>query len=72
MRAGLVHDALYQLIREGFLPIEARSIADDMLCQLCIEDGMWAWRARAWKWAVCKFAKSAAEWGAERKVLTAP
>ena len=72
MRAAFVHDALYQMIREGFLPAECRNIADDLLCQICIEDGMWPWRARVWKWAVIKFAKSAASWDNERKVLTAP
>ena len=72
MRGSLVHDALYQLIREGFLPMEARETADNMLEQLCIEDGMWRWRAKAWRWAVSTFAKNAAEWKNEHKIVTAP
>ncbi|MCW5657440.1 MAG: hypothetical protein KIT60_07035 [Burkholderiaceae bacterium] len=47
MRGSLVHDALYQLMRDGVLE-EAlhRAPADQALRRLCIEDGMW--RLRAW------------------------
>jgi hypothetical protein len=72
MRASLVHDALYQLIREGFLPMEARKTADDVLHQICVEDGMNPVRARLWKIAVKYFAGSAAEWKSERTIITAP
>jgi len=40
MRGSLAHDALYQLIREGLLPPEARRTADEILYRLCREDGM--------------------------------
>ena len=40
MRGALVHDALYQMIRLGQLPLEARKQADEMLKVLCLEDGM--------------------------------
>ena len=48
-RAGLVHDALYALIREGWLNRDKwRQPADRLLYDLCREDGM-AWlRARAY------------------------
>lgn len=46
MRGSLVHDALYQLIRQGMLPTDARGHADRLLRRLCQEDGMTA--ARAW------------------------
>jgi len=46
MRGSLVHDALYQFIRERLLPIGAKDLADRLLQQLCREDGMSA--ARAW------------------------
>lgn len=46
MRGSLVHDALYQLIREGKLPLEAREQADKELKRICIEDGMNS--VRAW------------------------
>lgn len=59
MRGSLVHDALYQLIREGHLPRDAKVSADNELRDVCIEDGMT--RARAW-WvhlAVHRFGHSA-------------
>lgn len=40
MRGGLVHDALYQLMREGLLPVSCRELADKELQKICIEDGM--------------------------------
>ncbi len=45
MRAGLVHDALYQLMRLGLLPIKYRPNTDSELRLVCIEDGMIAFRA---------------------------
>lgn len=46
LRGSLVHDALYQLIRMGLLPREAREAADQELKTICLEDGMT--RLRAW------------------------
>lgn len=46
MRASLVHDALYQLIREGILPTSKRKKADKLLREMCLADGMS--RPRAW------------------------
>ena len=46
MRGSLVHDALYQLIREGVLDSKYRKAADEILRTICIEDGMS--RIRAW------------------------
>ena len=46
MRGALVHDALYQLIRNKLLPEATwRKFADKELRDICIEDGMWEWRA---------------------------
>ncbi len=58
-RAALVHDALYQLIREGCLPRECKDIADKELHDVCIMDGMS--RLRAWyvHKAVQRFGRSA-------------
>ena len=47
MRGSLVHDALYQLMREGVLNYKVhRQRADEILRELCLEDGMS--RFRAW------------------------
>lgn len=46
MRASLVHDALYQLMREGLLDSSQRLYADRLLRTLCRQDGMS--RFRAW------------------------
>ncbi|MGD9115936.1 MAG: DUF1353 domain-containing protein [Dehalococcoidia bacterium] len=46
MRGSLVHDALYQLMREGVLDREQdRKRADEILRELCLEDGMCSFRA---------------------------
>ncbi len=39
MRASLVHDAVYQLLRSG-LDAKWKNAADELLYRLCIEDGM--------------------------------
>ena len=45
MRGSLVHDALYQLIGEGLLPLSQRAAADAELRRICLEDGMSSIRA---------------------------
>ena len=40
MRGSLVHDALYQLIREGELGPGQRRMADGLLHEICLADGM--------------------------------
>jgi hypothetical protein len=46
MRGSLVHDAMYQAIRMGLLPVEYKDLADRILQLVCIEDGMS--KIRAW------------------------
>lgn len=56
MRGSLVHDALYQLMREGLLsPVTWRLVADEELRRICIEDGMPAIRA-AWVYDALRLA----------------
>jgi len=53
MRGSLVHDALYQLIRNGLLPGKGcQQAADDLLFEICREDGMSWLRAILWWKAV--------------------
>ena len=61
MRGSLVHDALYQLIREKKINMNQRRRADAILQEICLEDGMS--KIRAWWvfWGVWLFGKSAAE-----------
>ena len=73
MRGSLVHDALYQLMREaGLDKAKWREGADEELVRICREDGMT--RLRAW-WvlkAVRRFADPAASPESRNPVSTAP
>jgi hypothetical protein len=72
MRGSLVHDALYQLMRNGKVGQEQRIQADKELRRLCLEDGMW--KIRAW-WvytAVRLFGGGAVSSELKKPVLTAP
>ena len=40
MRASLFHDALYELMQLGLLDRKYRDVADRLLRQICLEDGM--------------------------------
>jgi len=40
MRASLIHDALYQLMREGELSHDYREKADEIFRDICLKDGM--------------------------------
>lgn len=85
MRAGLVHDAFYQLLRGELISQHYREAADGLLRDLMIEDAMkirkeWPefmkklaiMRAKAWYWSVRKFAMSAANPENDKKVMCAP
>jgi hypothetical protein len=46
MRGSLVHDALYQLMREKYLDYKKhRNYADELLRKMCLDDGMFNFRA---------------------------
>lgn len=45
LRGSLPHDALYQLMRMGLLPLEKRGEVDCLLRRHCLEDGMSSVRA---------------------------
>jgi len=73
MRGSLVHDALYQLMRENYLDHDTyREAADRTLQSICKEDGMW--RIRAW-WVyqgVRFFGKPASDPADDRPITFAP
>ncbi len=61
MRGALVHDAMYQLIREAGLPIKYRKDADQLLREICKEEEMFLPR-RWWVYlGVRIFGKDSAE-----------
>ena len=58
LRGSLVHDVFYQAMRMGLLdPVVWRPIADKILYDICIEDGMLRIRANWVYWAVQTFAR---------------
>ena len=69
-RAGLVHDALYELMRMGLFPQAYRKIADKIFRDILKEDGHWA--VTAYYLAVKVFASSSAHPKNRRKVYCAP
>ena len=52
MRGALLHDVLYQALREKLLPQYIRPLADRELEIVCRSDGMIVLRAKAWRIAV--------------------
>jgi hypothetical protein len=72
MRGSLVHDALYQLMREGVLPLTYRAKADDLLSEIMIEDGAWKIRASYYHLAVDRVGLTGATCEGERKINIAP
>jgi len=48
MRASLVHDALYQMMRLGWLPASLKGATDQLFYDHLREDGMG--KVRAWCW----------------------
>ncbi|MBK8399456.1 MAG: DUF1353 domain-containing protein [Leptospiraceae bacterium] len=76
MRGSLVHDALYQLMRQKKLSLDYRLYADELLRDICKEDGMSSFRAWYVYKAVRKFGESSAsptdEKEQQEKILEAP
>jgi len=72
MRASLIHDALYQLMRLEFIPKSSREYADKLMKQLCIEDKMWRLRAE-WSYQAVKIcAERFSDSEYARKIIIAP
>ena len=73
MRGSLVHDALYQLMRDGYLDHNVyREAADRILQKICKEDGMWSLRAWLVYRGVRLFADPHADPADKRPVIRAP
>ena len=72
MIGGLIHDVGYQLIRLGLIDPKYKEYFDQMLYDICTEDGMWEFRADYWRWAVLKFGAGSTKPSAEPKEEVAP
>ena len=72
MRGSLVHDALYQLMREEFLSKDYREAADKIFLEILLADGMLPIRAAAWFVAVRLAAGTAASPQSVNPILIAP
>lgn len=75
MRGSLVHDALYQLMREKYLDYrEDREYADDLLKKICLEDGMSRFRAWYVHQALRMFGEKSARPGpkSEEEIICVP
>ena len=58
MIGSLVHDVLYQAMREGHLPLTKRKAVDQELRRICLEQGMSKIRA----WWVYRFVRVTGKW----------
>ncbi|EOW7151096.1 DUF1353 domain-containing protein, partial [Vibrio parahaemolyticus] len=73
MRASLIHDALYQLMRYELLSTRThRKAADQLFKDICVEDGVSNFRATAYYKALCKFGRPAASPQNKKVVVRAP
>ena len=73
MRASLVHDALYQLMRNKELNARThRKTADGLFRDICNEDGVSSFRANVYYRALRKFGKPAADPENKKKIHRAP
>lgn len=72
MRASLVHDVLYQCMRLDLVPQSFREEADIILQDLCVQDGMWKWRAALWFRALDWFGGANVKASRRKKIHYAP
>ncbi len=72
MRGALVHDALYQLMRDHGLDRKHRSTADSIMKDLCLTDGMSKVRAYYTYLGVRLFGGPSSKTSGGYKIQTAP
>lgn len=72
MTGSLVHDVIYQLIRLGLIAPGYKDYGDQVLHDICTEDGMWKLRADYWRWAVLTFGMGSCLPSAEPPEMVAP
>ena len=73
MRASLVHDALYQLMRNDKLKSRThRRTADELFRDICKSDGVSSRKANIWYKALRRFGKPSASPANKKKIYRAP
>jgi len=72
MRAALIHDVLYQLMRNKIIPESFRGMADELLYDIGTNDGMCKLRAGGWVLGLDAFGAANAKAGKTRTVHRAP
>lgn len=55
MRGSMVHDVIYQMLRMEVIDKSNKEVGDQLLYDICVEDGMWNWVAWAVQKAVTRF-----------------
>lgn len=72
MRASLLHDACYQLIRLGYISANWKDVVDCLYRAVCLQAGMPHARAEMHYLALQQFGHAATLISAEPKILLAP
>jgi hypothetical protein len=73
MRASLIHDALYQLMRNGELNARrTRKTADKIFRDVCKEDGVSSFKANLYYKALRQYGKPATSPGNKKRIRRAP
>ena len=72
MPGAFVHDALYELIRKGYLPLSAREQADLIMHSIWIRDKFDKHIARRWYKGVKWFGRESAKPKNQKEILEAP
>ncbi len=63
MKASLVHDAWYQMIREKTVPYHTKEAADAWFGDICVKNGVWGWLANLYVLALGEFGHRSLENG---------
>ena len=69
MRASLVHDALYQLLRHTWLMPSQKDAIDLLFRDMCIEDGVPRWLAVLYYRALRRWGASATDPANKKKII---
>jgi len=72
IRASFVHDGIYWLIRNGRIDKKYKEIGDKIFRDICIDDGMWKFRANWWYRALIGGGVHSTYPSNEKTILRAP